>query len=332
MDNNDQLASVDVLLPFNTIDEYLNVAIKSVLANRDVHVNLLLIDDQPPTRYRDIKFYHPQVEIIRTHGIGYYSALNVASAHLKSDYVTLMNSDDIVSCTKYTEQIKALIADESDFCVTYLSKFKGKFSLFSKFGKNSSKKFTNEYLLLGSYFADATWLTKRSFWEREVVFGNEKIGDWALALQVFPNNKVSIVPKVHYWYRKHENQMTAEINFHKSSATQIYPLWKDLAKRYRWPDLNLNSFGLIAAPLTLQSNLSRSDIYESINWLLKLTKNKDKIISKLARRRYLYICIKYFPYRDFRKFKVFTFIKAFLEFLQEILYSKKLLPKYIRTY
>ena len=319
--------SVDVLLPFNSIDKYLDFAIRCVLASEDVTVNLFLIDDRLDDKFYDIAQHYPEAKFFRTNGIGYYPALNSVRTHLQSDYVALMNSDDVISATKYIEQIRVLNIDNSDLCVTHLRKFKGKFIILSKYGENSSQKFNNEYLLLGSYFANATWLAKRQFWQEKIIFGNEKMGDWALALHIFSKIKVSIVPKVHYWYRKHKNQVTANINFHQNSVNEIYPLWKNLSLDCNWPELTKNSFGLIAAPLTVAGTLSPYDVSQSIDWLLKLTNSEDEVVSALARRRYLYICAKYLNLMDPKKIKGSIILKASLEFFLEFFRFKRLLPR-----
>ena len=321
--------TVDILLPFHSFDTYLDVAIQSVLASEGVSVHLILIDDRPTDKSDDIHKRYPEATLLKTYGIGYYSALNAGQLYLKSDYVGTMNSDDIISPNKLTKQIEKLDKTHSDLCVTHIRKFSGSRGLLSKLGANYSDTFQPEYLLMGSYFADATWVATRDCWEKYISFGTEKMGDWALALKIFLKLRIIVEPTTHYWYRKHNMQVTSNIDFHKSAGSEIYPNWLFLSEMLGWPELNRNSFGLIASPLSLTDNLTSEDICKTIAWLFELMNHTDKNLSRLARRRYLYACVGYLRLLRFNQLKFRILFRASGELILEYLTSKRKLPSYM---
>jgi glycosyltransferase involved in cell wall biosynthesis len=205
---------VDVILPFHRDDEFLRVAVDSILASQNVIVRLLLIDDRKiPIAISDLDCYIK----VHTEGAGYAEAINSALPHLQSEYVALMNSDDWSSPDRLHKQILSLEKFDAELSICSLKKFEKNHVLPALLGEIETEILDSNILLLGAYGANATWLATSKVWKESVRFEKSNVSDWLTAMKMFNRFRTAYLNENLYWYRKHPNQITSS-DFQKRNA------------------------------------------------------------------------------------------------------------------
>ena len=114
---------VEILLPFNKIDEYFLSAVESVLASEDVRTRILLLDDRVDTSDDVPKLPIGTCTILRTTRRGYGNALSEGLRHLSCEFFALMNADDVIHPRKLITQILDLESSSADLSVGKIVKF-----------------------------------------------------------------------------------------------------------------------------------------------------------------------------------------------------------------
>ena len=161
--------AVTVLLPFHVYDEFLATAVKSVYQSKNVQVNLILIDDRVDKSIEILE--DGDFRVVKTNGaIGYYNSLNLAKEFMDTEYVAIMNSDDIVHPLRFITQILDLERTSADISLCQFRKFKSFLLLPSKLGKIQAGIPVSVSNLFGSYGSNATWCTRSTFWREKIVF------------------------------------------------------------------------------------------------------------------------------------------------------------------
>ena len=207
-----QKEEVTILLPFHEKNQYLNDAIESCLNSTNCTINILLID----TRNREIARQNPlkkyeNCRIILAPGKKYIDALAIGIENAETDYISIMNSDDLIAPDRIFKQLKKLDKTNSDLCITDVKKFSKNSdkAIPPLLGKFNHENYFVELLLFGSYGADATWFFTRKWAMRNEIFKcNLDSSDWATALRIFPETKICKVNESLYFYRMHRKQIT----------------------------------------------------------------------------------------------------------------------------
>lgn len=204
---------IDVILPITRINTDLNRAVKSVKDSKAVQVRIIAVDNsvQPNNRIKtlldnsDVYIYEPK--------IGYAQAMN---APLKlgidfSEFVGVMNDDDLIKPTKLISQVVRMDHDQTDVSVCEILKINHGIPIPHRYGTFSYRNWNKLNLLLGFYGADATILTRRN-WFESAGYRNTNIHpdlvDYEYFLRNASSSSVSAVPSKDYIYRQHAGQMS----------------------------------------------------------------------------------------------------------------------------
>ena len=209
---------VSVLLPFHRVDEYLYSAINSCLNSIDCRIEIVLIDTRDNNKVPKLQLNNQSEHVVRNinaPGASYYSALKQGLEFASSRYIALMNSDDLISKVRFKLQLDRLKESQSDLCVTDMRKFSRKIEnkLPSILGEIRYNNFSPHFLLLGAYWANATWLFLKDWAIENDVF--EEVGefsDWKSALRTFPKTRIVWIREELYYYRLHKLQTTKKGN------------------------------------------------------------------------------------------------------------------------
>jgi glycosyltransferase involved in cell wall biosynthesis len=276
---------VEILLPFNKIDEYFLTAVKSVLASEDVSTKILLLDDRVDCSADLPKLPNGTYAILRTSTRGYGNAIAQGLGQIKSEFFALMNADDVIHPRRLINQILDLELKGADLSVGKIVKFNSSGKVITqRLGHLTKGHYTEPVLLLGAYGADASWCgrtEKLKSWK----ISNELATDWITALEYFSNLNVVYSPKALYFYRQHESQMTKSEVFKDFSFQEIYQSWSlmNLEKGYR--TLSIDSVKLIAGPWMVSNKSSKKSIREASAWLRKFNESTNKRYANLVYRR-----------------------------------------------
>ena len=255
--------------------------------------------------------------VIRSNERSYAGSLNLAHGGIQTQYVALMNSDDISGRYRLIRQIIAIEEKNADMCIGNLLKFKGFFILPALGGKNYLNDYSFELLLLGPYGADASILMRSDIWESQFKF-DKKISqaDWDISLRLYSGIKVVGARNAKYFYRIHRKQVSKN---NPEGFSQIYSNWRLLSLSLGLPDVTLEVAKAIAAPWE-KVDKDMFIIHEFENWascflsLFSPGPKQRKANSLIRRRRVILFAMGIKAPLEPRTFLVmaFEFILLFL--------------------
>jgi len=95
---------ISILIPFKNTEAYLEECIDSILLQSYTNWELLIVDDHSTdSSYSLVKSYDSKdsrITLLKNDGNGIINALKLAFKHSKGDYITRMDSDDIMTSNK----------------------------------------------------------------------------------------------------------------------------------------------------------------------------------------------------------------------------------------
>ena len=314
------LPSVDIILPFHRDDSLLLEAIQSISKSQGVEVRLILVDDRrdPRNNLDFTQFLQGSIKdavLIKANGKGYSKAINLAKAEIRSSYVAIMNSDDLVAKDKLLLQVNSLASSNSEICIGRLKKFSEKGRIPSLSGEVDVDHYDFKYLLLGAYGADAAIMTTAAVFSQILFEENCKSADWATAFRYYPNLKIIGRTQSVYHYRMHSDQITNDPRQKEKNFKEIYPYWAELNARLGLPSLNFATAAAIAAP-TERNNLDGFDLQVLKDWESKYIKlffssTQRKNVKALIARRHCVLLMR----KKIIVFDVVTLIVMLIEVL-----------------
>jgi glycosyltransferase involved in cell wall biosynthesis len=250
--------SVDVLIPFHRDDQFLAKCIESVERSIGVNLRILLCDDRQKFDV-PLSPYLEKYKIIQTTGgRGFSNAINILSESIKSEFVTLVGSDDLVHPEKFVRQVELLNKTGASLCLTNVGKIdaSGK-PLLAISPYCSLRNFSNLYLLFGPYGADGTWLSTNQWWRENATFPPGNFHDWELAIKTFPNSSIVSLDAVLYYYRMHEAQSTRSVSFYvDKNLASFLEAWHRFNRQFNLPNLTLEEFLVVSHPWGTSRNKS----------------------------------------------------------------------------
>jgi hypothetical protein len=256
------MREIDILLPFHRVDKFLNLAIASIFASKNVRPRIILIDDRPNKNNKVEFSLDSPIKIVKNElPSGYGNALKTGSLHIQTEFVALMNSDDTIEKDKLSRQLKAL--ESCDLSITNIRRItpRGFYSK-SLAGELTSSEYSTDFLSLGSYGANATWAMSSSWWKQQVL-DNHQCLDWRIALSIFDSTKISYIPTKLYNYRRHSMQ-TNYSNLTTIEFDKLYRSWATFVSKYAFlPQPDLEYFSFFAAPWAEQQKIN---LVKMFNW------------------------------------------------------------------
>jgi glycosyltransferase involved in cell wall biosynthesis len=258
-------AKVSVILPFHREpDSLLESAITSVKDSIGLNTELILVDDRinPVTKFLGFK----EACNVTSGGVGYASALNLGKSFVQSDYLALMNSDDLIHPRRLITQVRLIQSTGIAISLCGTKNIGSIFAHRNVLGSAPSTFYSKKLLLLGAYGANASLVGLTKFFENRY-WDDIDMSDWKFALENYPEEiSQSSTSELLYFYRRHSGQVTKK-------ERKMHSALIDCARKYS------ESLGLVAgsdavikaasAPY-LFPNLSPTDKIDLINYLEKL--------------------------------------------------------------
>jgi glycosyltransferase involved in cell wall biosynthesis len=292
------LVKIDVVLPFHQINDYLLVAVNSVLRSRNCRVRIILIDDRTSLDREELDAFLAKIslrngnliEVYNNIGKGYSNALRISQKYVNNPFVALMNSDDWIDKDRLIIQAKKLNSENANLCIGRIIKVSNNFRVPRIGGVVTKAEYSSRFLLLGSHGADATWMTTLDTWKNKISFvQSTKSSDWATALNTFKGLQLTSAKSAKYFYRLHPNQVTASQSQLRDNFFEIYPFWKTLNSSYGFPEISFEAAKLIAAPYEGIS-ISQSDLESIDTWISGFletleTRKQQNIARRIFSRR-----------------------------------------------
>jgi hypothetical protein len=209
----------DVIIPVGRLDRFLIKSITSAHESEGVNTRVILVNNSTKAAKEFTKFLRSKDIYLEQRLTGYAKTLNTPLEEQVDfkEFVTVVNSDDVVSLDKFIKQIDSIRKHRLDVSITMLRKFSGIFRIPKRFGNYDYNYWHKIGLLLGAYGADATQLFTRDFFLK---CGNRNqsihpdLVDLEYAYRNFGTANIKALPEELYQYRQHFKQMS------KNRATQ----------------------------------------------------------------------------------------------------------------
>lgn len=101
---------ISVLLPFRDSAATLREALESVLAERDLPLEIIAIDDGSRDDGADIvrRLEDPRVHLVRTGGLGIPGALALGLSHARGEHIARMDADDVSLPGRFAAQLACM--------------------------------------------------------------------------------------------------------------------------------------------------------------------------------------------------------------------------------
>jgi len=228
--------------------------------------------------------------IIPNDGRSYASSLNAARNSLQSNFIAILNSDDLSTPQRLLSQVCALEDSGAQLAIGKLVKFQGIFRLPSISGDLSPTNFGIHHLLLGAYGCDASIVVTREAWLEFMEFDESAHNaDWATALKVYSHLDIIGVDNAFYRYRMHSHQVTQNQMYNSDDFPLYYPLWHQLSASLGLPQVSINVARALSRPWVAQK-LTKSEFEMMQLWCAKMvnatfsTSGKKQTKSILDRR------------------------------------------------
>lgn len=249
---------LDVLMPVSRaewVEESVN-SIKVAAIHANIQLRLIVIITKSGLELEsDIFKSVPFLKIIRvnSYGANYETALRAGSVHLKSEFVALMNDDDICAINRFKTQISALRKSKADISIGRMQKF-GSHSYRPNFNSDFFKRYHHLFLLIGPFGANATWMMKRDWWLSRINSSTIKgEWDWGFALKYFPEAKYHYTKSTIYFYRQHIDQISRKTDYRTNLIQNMRELLLENWVATIGPQVRAEAVNLIALPYLLTS-------------------------------------------------------------------------------
>jgi hypothetical protein len=203
--------SIDVIVNFVDEYEYVKHAISSVHKSHNVDMRIILQDDSGQDNSRFFSQYLRNHDLYsQSNRLGYIGALKAASEKKSSEFIGILNADDITNSKRFYRQIIDLSAGDIDISIGSIKKFK--LWQFIRVPSMANSWAIADYcphlLWLGPFGADATWVVRSETLNLILDDDISNETDWYLALTKFFDFKVKLQKQAKYLYRQHSKQLT----------------------------------------------------------------------------------------------------------------------------
>jgi glycosyltransferase involved in cell wall biosynthesis/ubiquinone/menaquinone biosynthesis C-methylase UbiE len=226
-----EVPRVSVVLPTFNHRDFLPMAVVSMLAQSFEEYELIIVDDgstdDTGAYLRSIN--HPRVRIERIEHKGLPGALNTGFRLARGEYFTWISADNFCS-PLFLEALTGAL-DAHPECSLASSSFAWIDAAGRITGIHRSRDLSYHTLLTGNPGL-ASFLYRRSSAEAAGEYDTSLEGaeDWDLWLRMVENAPAVFVPEILYYYRRHENRMTAT-RMREIAAASERAFWQAFNRR-----------------------------------------------------------------------------------------------------
>lgn len=208
---------VSIIMPAYNCENYVAIAIDSVLSQTYAHIELLIADDCSKDSTKKIIDSYGDTRVRRFHNttnLGYLKSCNLLAAHATGDYLTFLDADDINAPDRIEKQVKFLEEHTSIGCVgTNIFKID---SNGTTMGKSSFPLKHDDILRVFDNFGVpchySSLLIRKSVIETIGLYhpyfdriGSEDVYWYSLVIDKF---RVENLPETLYYYREHPQSVS----------------------------------------------------------------------------------------------------------------------------
>lgn len=301
---------VSVIMPVYNSERYVGEAIDSFINQTWTNKELIIINDCSTDSSRDvIKMYNdPRITIIdneSNRGVAF--SRNRALRVARGEYITLLDSDDMMHPKKIQKEVEYLQNNQYDVVFTDTT-------LIDQHGKpiqNTNSEYVSSSLFLPMMLfrnvitpAPATCLYKRKcFINNQYNEDLRHAEDYELNLKLAFTHRFGYISEPLYYYRRHTNNLSNQHNTHLKNELNIITQLKEKEVQFafgleRFPDAERPYVQLLQGLFELK----RQNIDQSIKILTEIHSGYDDII--LSQKFYLGVAY-YFKTDFIQSYKYF---------------------------
>ncbi|GAB3761823.1 CDP-glycerol glycerophosphotransferase [Nocardioides ginsengisegetis] len=245
---------VSVVVPVYAVEAWLPACLDSALEQRHRDVEVVVVDDGSPDESGEIADSYaardPRVRVVHTDNHGLGAARNEGLRHVTGDYVTFLDSDDVVPRDAWSTLVRSLEGSGSDFATGSIVRWESDglheppWMRRLHATRRLAAGITDHPEILGDVFA---WnkMFRRSFWESAGLSWPEGVRyeDQPTTTRAFLAGRFDVLPEVVYHWRIRDDG---------TSITQQRSSLQDLADRWETKRMALRSVEEYADPRVLE--------------------------------------------------------------------------------
>jgi CDP-glycerol glycerophosphotransferase len=121
---------LSIIVPCYQVEDFLDECLVSLRFQLYREIEIVVVDDGSPDRSGEIARRHARrdlrVRVVTRENGGLSAARNTGTEHARGEYLTFVDSDDVVTPEAYSTAIEALRESGSDFVVSNYDRLEGK--------------------------------------------------------------------------------------------------------------------------------------------------------------------------------------------------------------
>lgn len=291
--NNNKENLISVIVPIYNVEQYLRECIDSIISQTYKNIEIILVDDGStdscPQICDEYKEKDNRIKVIHKKNEGVSLARNTGLNTAKGDYISFVDSDDIINEKLYEDAISNIRKYNLDiYCFNSIrfrdgERIKNRKILSKKdfiFLNSSKEIFKNYTSICDGIVNDGVWdkIYDKKLWNDVVFPVGKTCEDIYVLYKVYDRcNKYMFNGNIYYYYRQRNNSIThsdyKSINFNPIYANN--ELADYVIEKY--PDLTLE--------MTTKRVFAYIGVYNNIIRFDSNNEKKDEIL-KLIREKY----------------------------------------------
>lgn len=247
---------VSAIIPVYNSEEFLEACIESLRNQTLKEIEMIFINDGSTDGSLDILRKYEKIDsrikIIDQKNSGPSAARNRGIEIVTGDYISFIDSDDLIDKDMYKDMYEIASLDNSDAVICDMKMFEDENELYIRGLRYSNNKYDRKEihnkifkeLLSNSQFNSmANKIYKKSIIKEEHIRLDERIyyaEDWLFNMKFFQvSNKVSYINECYYYYRRgHESSSS----LYKQDTFEKVGLWIYRMRKKYAKELNMNPY------------------------------------------------------------------------------------------
>ena len=213
----DNTPDISVIIPFYNVEEYIVECLESVIAQKGVKTEIIMVDDASTDSSVDIvKGFmrkHKNISLYHEDGKGPSAARNLGVKYAKGRYIAFLDADDMLRKGIYARMIKAAEHYDAQICICNAARFDQNGKLASKLHEKVFREYkpcthiTETHNLI---YDTTTWnkiIDRNFYFDNNILFPEGVVYEdiYVTADMHQKCNRVAVISETGYLWRKRSN-------------------------------------------------------------------------------------------------------------------------------
>lgn len=272
---------ISVIIPFLNVERYLDECIQSVLNQKEVSLEIIMVDDgSTDGSVSIVKKYmkeHSEIRLMHSNHRGPGGARNLGVKHAKGEFIAFVDADDILVKGIYSRMYKACRSNNAELCICNVARFNSN----AKWGSDLHEKAFKDYRPI-THITETTALVydtcsvnklinKKFFNKNRFRFPEDVVyEDISFNMDVhYKCNKVIMIAETGYLWRVREDNDNL-------SATQKYYSQKNILDRFKSSEWLINNYCHSDIPIQIREAVQYKLLETDLRIILNSVQHVDK--------------------------------------------------------